>query len=109
METEDSNDNVPTEIVQLLESHMASRSVAINNNNAALICNILPGMIIQPLHENIPMAVEQENPNPTQFFGEWEHSGSWYHCIDGGRKNKPCLNFNNEVSPTIQQLFKVFF
>ena len=44
-EMEDSDENVPTEIAQLLESCTASGSVAMNNSNATLICNILPGMV----------------------------------------------------------------
>ena len=63
----------------------------------------------QPLPENIPMAVEQENADSPQFLGEWEHSSSCYHCLDGRRKNEAHLNINNEMSPTIQQLFKMFF
>ena len=99
------------EIAQLLESCMASRSVAIDNKDAALICNIFPGMVEddnQPVPENIPTAAEQEDANPLEFFGAWEHYGSCNHRLDGGKKNKVCLNFNNEVSPTIPQLVEMF-
>ena len=111
MKTKDSDDNVPTEIAELLESYMASGALAINNKDALLICSIFPGMVEdnnQPLPKNIPIMAEQDGVNHPEFLGGWEHSGSCYHCLDGGRKNKACLNFNNEVSPTIQQLFKMF-
>ena len=51
----------------------------------------------QPLPENIPTMVEQQDSNPQSSLEV------------GGRKNKAYLNFNNEVSPTIQQLFEMFF
>ena len=91
---------------------MASGSVAINNEDTTLIHNIFPGIIKdgnQPLPENIPMTAEQEDANPPEFFGAWEHSESSYCYLDGGRKSKLHLNFNNEVSPTIQQLFEMVF
>ena len=29
--------------------------------------------------------------------------------LNSGRKNKACLSFNHEVSPTIEQMFEMFF
>ena len=92
-------------MAQLLESHTASGSVAINNEDVMLICNIFPGMVEddnQPLPKNIPTVAEQENANPPEYFGACKHSGGYYWCLDGGRKRKLHLNFNKEVSPTIQ-------
>ena len=53
-----------------------------------------------------PPDVGQES---AQFFSNWEHSGSCFHCIEGGRKNKAHLSFNTDVKPTIQQLLERFF
>ena len=105
METKDTDNNAPTEIAQLLERYTASRSVAINNEDVTLIHNIFPGMVDdnnQPLPENIPFIAEQEDANPPAFFGAWKRSGICYCCLNSGRKNMACLNFNNEVSPAIQ-------
>ena len=112
MKTKDSDDNVPTEIAEILESCKASGALAINNKDALLICSIFPGMLEdnnQPLPKNIPIMAEQNDVNHPEVFGGWECSGSCYHCLDGGRKSKACLNLNNEVSPTIQQLFEMLF
>ena len=101
------NDNVPLEIVEMLESNLSG----VDSDNAALICNMVPGMVDndnQPLPENIPSPTD-EAPNAPQFFSNWEHSGNCYCCLEGGRRNKARLSFNSEVKPTIEQIFEMFF
>ena len=98
---------VPAEIAQLLESN----SSTLDSDDANFVQQILPGMVDndnQPLPENIPTPAEEGQDAP-QFFSTWEHSGSCYHCIAGGRKHKECLSFNTDMKPTIQQLFEMFF
>ena len=80
-----------------------------STNSRPFLVGIVSDNENQQLPENIPMVVEQENDNPPQFFCKLEHSSSCYHCLGGGRKNKVHLNFNNELSPTIQQHFEMFF
>ena len=97
----------PAELVPLMESNAPS----INMDDADLVCHMVPGMIDndnQPLPENIPTATEQQNNTP-EFFSSWEHSGSCYRCLEGGRKNNARLSFNSDVQPTIEQLFEMFF
>ena len=107
--TEDTqtNETVPTEIVQFLESN----SSTLDSDNANLVRQLLPGMVDndnQPLPENIPTPAKEGQDAP-QFFSTWEHSGDCYHCLAGGRKHKACLSFYTDVKPTIQQLFEMFF
>ena len=76
------NDNVPLEIVEMLESNLSG----VDSDNAALICNTVPRMVDddnQPLPENIPSPTD-EAPNAQQFFSNWEHSGNCYRCLEGG-------------------------
>ena len=104
------NEPVPVEIAQLLESN-ASNSSTLDSNDADLVRQMLPGMVDddnQPLPENIPTPSD-EGQESAQFFSNWEHSGSCFCCIEGGRKNKACLSFNTDMKPTIQQLFEIFF
>ena len=57
----------------------------IDRDGEDLVRNILPGMVDddnQPLLENIPTAGEENEGHNTQFFSEWEHSGSCYHCLE---------------------------
>ena len=85
---------------------------AINGDDEDVVRNILLGMVDddnQPLLENIPTEGKENEGNNMQFFSEWEHSGSCYHCLEGGCKNKARINFNTDVKPTIQQLFEIFF
>ena len=85
---------------------------ATNGDDEDLVRNILPGMVDddnQPLLENVPTAGEENEGSNMQFFSEWGHSGSCYHCLEGGCKNKARINFNTDVKPTIQQLFEIFF
>ena len=99
--------NVPLEIVEMLESNLSG----VDSDNAALICNMVPGMVDddnQPLPENI-LSPTDEAPNAPQFFSNWEHSGNCYRCLEGGRRNKARLSFNSEVKPTIEQIFEMFF
>ena len=101
------NDNVPLEIVEMLESNLSG----VDSDNAALICNMVPGMVDdnnQPLPENIPSPTD-EAPNAPQFFSNWEHSGNCYRCLEGGRRSKARLSFNSEVKPTTEQIFEMFF
>ena len=101
------NEIVPAEIEELLESN----SSTLDSDDANLVWQILPGMVDddnQPLSEKIPTPAEEGQDAP-QFFSTWEHSGSCYHCIAGGHKHKACLSFNTNVKPTIQQLFEMFF
>ena len=65
----------------------------------------------QPLPENVvPTEAETTmTANQPQIFSSWEHSGSCFHYLEGGRKNKARLNFNTDVNPTIEQLFEMFF
>ena len=104
------NEPVPVEITQLLESN-ASNSSTLDSSDAWLVWQMLPGMVDndnQPWPENIPTPAD-EGQESAQLFSNWEHSGSWFCCIEGGRKNKACLSFNTDVKPTIQQLFEMFF
>ena len=104
------NEPVPVEITQLLESN-ASNSSTLDSNDADLVGQMLPGMVDddnQPLPENIPTPSD-EGQESAQFFSNWEHSGSCFCCIEGGRKNKACLSFNADMKPTLQQLFEMFF
>ena len=101
------NKIVAAEIAQLLESN----SSTLDSDDANVVWQILPGKVDddnQPLPENIPTPAKEGQDAP-QFFSTWEHSGSSYHCIAGGRKHKACLSFNTDVKPTIQQLFEMFF
>ena len=107
--TEDAqtNETVPTEIVQFFESN----SSTLDSDDANLVQQILPGMVDddnQPLPENIPTPAEEGQDAP-QFFSTWEHSGDCYCCLAGGRKHKACLSFYTDVKPTIQQLFEMLF
>ena len=101
-------ENFPAEIVCMLETTAG----AINGDDEDLVRNILLGMVDddnQPLLKNIPTEDKENEGNNMQFFSEWEHSGSCYHCLEGGCKNKARINFNTDVQPTIQQLFEIFF
>ena len=101
------NETVPTEVVQLFESN----SSTLDSDDANLVWQILPGVVDnenQPLPENIPTPAEEGQDAP-QFFSTWEHSGDCYRCLAGGRKHKACLSLYTDMKPTIQQLFEVFF
>ena len=94
------NESVPVEITQLLESN-ASNSSTLDSDDADLVWQMLPGMVDddnQPLPENIPTPAD-EGQESAQFFSNWEHSGSCFCCIEGGRKNKAHLSFNSDVKP----------
>ena len=94
------NETVPTEVVQLFESN----SSTLDSDNANLVQQILPGMVDndnQPFPENIPTPAEEAQDAP-QFFSTWEHSGDCYHCLAGGRKHKACLSLYTDMKPTIQ-------
>ena len=101
------NETVPTEVVQLFESN----SSTLDSDDANLVWQILPGMVDddnQPLPQNIPTPAEEGQDTP-QFFSTCEHSGDCYCCLAGGRKHKARLSLYTDIKPTIQQLFEMFF
>ena len=101
------NETVPTEVVQLFESN----SSTLDSDDANHVRQILPGMVDednQPLPENIPTPTEEVQDAP-QFFSTWEHSGDCYHCLAGGHKHKAHLSLYTDAKPTILQLFEMFF
>ena len=105
----ENQENVPAEIVQL----MSLENAMISSDDTDLIRNICPDMVDndnQPLPENVPTEAETTTTaNQPQIFSSWEHSGSCFCYLEGGRKNKARLNFNTDVNPTIEQLFEMFF
>ena len=105
----ENQENVPAKIVQL----MTSENVIISSDDTDLIRNICPDMVDddnQPLPDNVPTEAETTTTaNQPQIFSSWEHSGSCFCYLEGGRKNKARLNFNTDVNPTIEQLFEMFF
>ena len=107
--SQENQENVPAEIVQL----MSSENATISSDDTDLIRNICPDMVDddnQPLPENVPTEAETTTTaNQPQIFSSWEHSGSCFRYLEGGRKNKAWLNFNTDVNPTIEQLFEMFF
>ena len=110
-ESQSNNEPVPGEMPAELIPLMESNAPSINIDDADLVRHMVPGMIDddnQPLPENIPTATEQQNNTP-EFFSSWEHSGSCYRCLEGGRKNNARLSFNSEVQPSLEQLFEMFF
>ena len=107
--SQENQENVPAEIVQL----MTSETAIINSDDTDLTRNICPDMVDddnQPLAENVPTEGETTTTaNQPQIFSSWEHSGSCFCYLEGGRKNKARINFNTDVNPTIKQLFEMFF
>ena len=105
----ENQEHVPVEIVQL----MTSENAILSSDDTDLIRNICPDMVDndnQPLPENVPTEAETTmTANQPQIFSSWEHSGSCFRYLEGGRKNKARLNFNTDVNPTIKQLFEMFF
>ena len=104
------NEPVPVEIAQLMESN-TSNSSTLDSNDADLVWQMLLGMVDddnQPLPENIRTPPD-EGQESAQFFSNWDHSGRCFWCIKGGRKNKARLSFNTDMKPTTQQLFEMFF
>ena len=91
-------ENVPAEIVQL----MTSETVIIKSDDTDLIRNICPDMVDdnnQPLPEKVLTEAETTTTaNQPQIFSSWEHSGSCFHYLEGGRKNKARLNFKTDVN-----------
>ena len=64
----------------------------INNDNA-------------PDPENIPTA----NENTDGIFGQWEHSGSCYRALAGGRHLKVRISYPPNIKPSLFNMFELFF
>ena len=86
--SQENQENVPAEIVQL----MTSETAIINSDDTDLIRNNCPDMVDddnQPLPENIPTEGETTTTaNQPQIFSSWEQSGSCFCYFEGGRKTR---------------------
>jgi hypothetical protein len=58
-----------------------------------------------PAPENVALPGEQV----PDIFHAWGHSGICYRCQTNAQKTSPDKDFPSEVTPTLQQLFEMFF
>ena len=70
--------------------------------------NLMVGAMIDddnaPVPENTPTA----NENTDGIFGQWEHSGSCYRALAGGRHLKARISYL-QTKPSLFNMFELFF
>ena len=104
-EREDNGHEIPNEIQDLID---ASGGRNLSVDDTAVVWNMVPDMIDddnQPAPENVPLP----NENTDGIFSAWEHSGSCYRSMEGGRKLPARLNFPSSATPTLFVVWEMFF
>ena len=104
-EREDNGHEIPNEIQDLID---ASGGRNLSVDDTAVVRNMVPDMIDddnQPAPENVPLP----NENTDGIFSAWEHSGSCYRSMEGGRKLPARLNFPSSATPTLFVVWEMFF
>ena len=83
--------------------------VGVQGDDLGMACNLMVGAMIDndnaPAPENIPTA----NKNTDGIFGQWEHSGSCYRALAGGRHLKARISYPPNIKPSLFNMFELFF
>ena len=98
--------DLPEELQQIVN---ATTAAGVLGDDVAMVCNLVDGSMIDddnaPAPENIPIP----NDNTDGIFGEWEHSGSCYRALAGGRHLKARISYPPHIKPSLFNMFELFF
>ena len=98
--------DLPEELQQIVN---ATTAAGVQGDHVVMVCNLVDGLMIDndnaPAPENIPTP----NDNTDGIFGEWEHSGSCYRGLAGGRHLKARISYPPHIKLSLFNMFEFFF
>ena len=102
-------DNVPPELQRLVTATTTTGGVGIQADDLAMAQNLVDDTMIDDDNEPAPENIPNPNENTDGVFGEWEHSGSCYRALAGGRRLKARISYPPHIKPSLFNLFELFF
>ena len=86
----------------------ATAAAGVQGDNVVMVHNLVNGSMMDndnaPAPENIPTP----NDNTDGSFGKWEHSGSCYRALAGGRHLKARISYPPHIKPSLFNMFELF-
>ena len=87
----------------------ATTAAGVQGDDVAMVCNLVDGSMIDDDNAPAPENIPTPNDNTDGIFGKWEHSGSCYRALAGGRCLKARISYPPHIKPSLFNMFELFF
>ena len=84
-------------------------AAGVQGDDVAMVCHLVDGSMIDDDNAPAPENIPTPNDNTDGIFGEWEHSGSCYRALAGGRRLKARISYPPHIKPSLFNMFELFF
>ena len=98
--------DLPEELQQIVN---ATTAAGVQGDDVGMVCNLVDGSMIDDDNAPAPENIPTPNDNTDGIFGEWEHSGSCYRALAGGRHLKARISYPPHIKPSLFNMFELFF
>ena len=80
----DQQQDMPDELHRIVDATTMS-GTTVQGDNLAIVANLVDGDMIDDDNAPVPENIPTPNENTDGIFGKWEHSGSCFRAMAGGR------------------------
>ena len=87
----------------------ATTADGVQGDDVAMVCHLVDGLMIDDDNAPAPENIPTPNNNTDGIFGKWEHSGSCYRALAGGRRLKARISYPPHKKPSLFNMFELFF
>ena len=84
-------------------------AAGVQGDDVAMVCRLVDGLMINDDNAPAPENIPTPNDNTDGIFGKWEHSGSYYRALAGGRHLKARISYPPHIKPSLFNMFELFF
>ena len=104
----DEQPDMPDEFHRIVDATTTS-GTTVQGDDLAIVANLVDGDMINDGNAPAPENIPTPNENTDGIFGEWEHSGSCFRAMAGGRHLKARISYPPHIRPSLFNLFELFF
>ena len=105
---DDEQQDMPDELHRIVDATTMS-GTTVQGDDLAIVSNLVDGNMIDDDNAPAPENIPTPNENIYGIFGEWEHSGSCFRAMAGGRHLKANISYPPHIRPSLFNLFELFF
>ena len=105
---DDEQQDMPDELHRIVDATTTS-GTTVQGDDLAIVSNLVDGNMINDDNAPAPENIPTPNENTDGIFGEWEHSGSCFRAMAGGRRLKARISYPPHIRPSLFNLFELFF
>ena len=98
--------DLPEELQRIVN---ATTAAGVQGDDVAMVCHLVDGSMIDDDNAPAPENIPTPNDNTDGIFGKWEHSGSCYRDLAGGRRLKARISYPPHIKPSLFNMFELFF